>query len=70
MNQSATTIDASATEALRKQTRGTITLPQDAGYDQARKVYNAMIDKHPAIIIRCVDVADVMASLPDGLHIF
>jgi FAD/FMN-containing dehydrogenase len=63
MNQSATTIDASATEALKKQIRGTIMLPQDSGYDQARKVYNAMIDKHPAIIIRCVDVADVMASV-------
>jgi len=63
MNQSATTIDASATEALGKQIRGTIMLPQDSGYDQARKVYNAMIDKHPAIIIRCVDVADVMASV-------
>jgi len=63
MNQSATTIDASATEALKKQIRGTIMLPQDSGYDQARKVYNAMIDKHPAIIIKCVDVADVMASV-------
>lgn len=55
MNQSATTIDASATEALKKQIRGTIMLPQDAGYDQARKVYNAMIDKHPAIIIKCME---------------
>lgn len=63
MHQSATTIDASATEALKKQIRGTITLPEDPGYDQARKVYNAMIDKHPAIIIKCVDVADVMASV-------
>src|SRR6185312_13398374 len=63
MNQSATTIDASSTEALKKQTRGTITLPQDPGYDQARKVYNAMIDRHPAIIIKCVDAADVMASV-------
>lgn len=63
MNQPAITLEASAIEALRKQIRGTITLPQDKNYDQARKVYNAMINKHPAIIIQCVDVADVIASV-------
>lgn len=63
MNQPAITFEASAIEALRKQIRGTVTLPQDKNYDQARKVYNAMINKHPAIIIQCVDVADVMASV-------
>ncbi len=63
MNQSSTTFDASAIEALRKQIRGSIILSGDADYDQARKVYNAMINKHPAIIIKCVDVADVMAAV-------
>jgi FAD/FMN-containing dehydrogenase len=33
------------------------------GYDQARAVYNAMIDKWPEAIVRCVDVADVIAAV-------
>jgi FAD/FMN-containing dehydrogenase len=40
--------------------RGELILPHDAGYDQARSVYNGMIDKHPAAIARCRDVADVL----------
>src|SRR6185312_5800925 len=62
MNHSAK-LDAPVTEAFRKQIRGTITLPQDKDYHEVRKVYNAMIDKHPAIIIKCVDAADVIASV-------
>ena len=37
--------------------------PGDSGYDAARKVYNGMIDKRPALIVRCVDVADVIAAV-------
>ena len=33
--------------------RGDIIRPEDEGYDEARKVYNAMIDKHPRMIARC-----------------
>jgi FAD/FMN-containing dehydrogenase len=40
--------------------RGELLQPGDAGYDAARKIYNAMIDKRPALIARCVDVADVI----------
>jgi len=43
--------------------RGELIRPSDAGYDQARKVYNGMIDKRPLLIARCVDVADVMACV-------
>lgn len=63
MNQSATTFDSSAIEELKKQIRGTIILPTDPAYDQSRKVYNAMINKHPAVIIKCVDVADVITAV-------
>src|SRR5579871_2495951 len=37
--------------------------PGDEGYEQARKVYNGMIDKRPGLIARCVDVADVIRSV-------
>jgi FAD/FMN-containing dehydrogenase len=46
--------------------RGDLILPGDPGYDQARSVYNAMIDKHPAAIARCRDAADVIACVRFG----
>jgi FAD/FMN-containing dehydrogenase len=42
---------------------GDLILPRDAGYDEARAVYNAMIDRRPAAIARCRDAADVMACV-------
>ena len=53
-------------EQLRSRFRGEIILPGDGTYDSARKVYNGMIDKRPAVIARCVDVADVMAAVDYG----
>ena len=41
--------------------RGNLLEPNDKGYDDARKVYNGMIDKHPRLIARCTDVADVIS---------
>lgn len=58
-----TTVDI---EALRMQVRGAIIRPGDAGYEAARKVYNGMIDKRPAIIVMCADVADVIAAVNFG----
>ncbi|WP_303310061.1 FAD-binding oxidoreductase [Hymenobacter sp. BT730] len=43
--------------------RGQILQPQDAGYDAARRLYNGMIDKHPDLIVRCADVADVISAV-------
>src|SRR5215467_792367 len=40
--------------------RGKLIQPGDADYDEARKVYNAMIHKKPRLIARCADVADVI----------
>jgi FAD/FMN-containing dehydrogenase len=48
---------------LRSQLRGTVLEPADQGYEEARKVYNGMIDRHPAIIARCVDAADVITAV-------
>ena len=49
--------------ALRGKLRGETIEPGDALYDQARKLFNAMIDKKPAVIARCVDAADVITCV-------
>jgi len=46
--------------------RGDLIGPDDPGYDQAREVYNAMIDKRPAAIARCRDVIDVISCVRFG----
>ena len=43
--------------------RGELIQPGDQNYDEARKLYNAMIDRRPRFIVRCADVADVIASV-------
>jgi FAD/FMN-containing dehydrogenase len=50
-------------QAYRAQMRGTLIKRGDPDFDEARKVYNAMIDKRPRLIARCADVADVIASV-------
>ena len=42
--------------------RGEVIGPSDAGYDAARKIWNEMVDKRPALIVRCNGVADVIQS--------
>lgn len=46
--------------------RGSVVTPSDSQYDEARALYNAMIDKRPALIARCVDTADVVAAVEFG----
>src|SRR5579864_5009676 len=48
---------------LKASLRGTLLLPGQTGYDEARTLHNAMIDKHPAMIVRCAGVADVIAAI-------
>jgi FAD/FMN-containing dehydrogenase len=43
--------------------KGELIWPDDPGYEQARRVWNGMIDKHPALIARCADEADVQAAV-------
>lgn len=50
-------------EAFKTGLRGDLLRPGDAGYDEARKIWNAMIDKRPALIACCVGVADVMKTV-------
>ena len=51
---------------FRTAMRGALITPSDVNYDEARKVYNAMIDKHPALIAQCADTADVIAAINFG----
>lgn len=52
-------IEAAAVRELGEACRGDVLLPGQVGYDSARKVWNGMHDKHPALIARCIDPADV-----------
>lgn len=54
---------AAAIESLRKQMRGDLLGPDDEGYDDARRVWNARIDREPAAIARCTGPADVVAAV-------
>ncbi|WP_416483609.1 FAD-binding oxidoreductase [Streptomyces sp. CL12] len=56
-------IDETALDILRGALRGGVVGPGDPGYDRARGIYNAMIDRRPAAFARCVDVADVRTAL-------
>ena len=52
-----------AIQEFRGQFRGPIHEPGDAGYEEARRVYNAMIDRRPRLVAQCTDVADVIAAI-------
>ncbi|NJB87125.1 FAD/FMN-containing dehydrogenase [Lewinella marina] len=53
-------------ETLQAQLRGRLVFPTDEDYNERRKVFNAMIDKRPALLVLCVDVADVIAAVNFG----
>ena len=57
------TMGDEAVAALAAGMRGTCFTPTDAGYDDARIVWNGSIDRHPAIIARCCGVADVIDAV-------
>ena len=50
-------------DGLRADFKGAILLPNDDGYERARQIWNAMIDKRPAVIARCATTADVVRGV-------
>ncbi|MFY0990590.1 FAD-binding oxidoreductase [Halomonas sp. C05BenzN] len=57
------TLSDSTMRQFQERLRGPLILPAQAGYDEARRVFNGLIDRRPAMIVRCAGVADVMASV-------
>jgi FAD/FMN-containing dehydrogenase len=55
--------DSAVVTALKRQLRGPLLQPGDPEFDAARSVWNAMIDRRPALIVRCAGVDDVVASV-------
>ena len=56
-------VDVAAIDGLRTQLRGALLCPGQDGYDTARTIPNAMIDRRPALIARCTGAADVIACV-------
>lgn len=55
--------DSTAFEALKARLRGPLLLPANPGYDEARSIWNAMIDRRPALVVRCLGVADIVTCV-------
>src|SRR5207248_3203181 len=57
------TLPAETLDQLRSQLRGAMCLPGEPGYDQARTVWNAMIDRRPGIVVRAAGANDVIRAI-------
>jgi FAD/FMN-containing dehydrogenase len=58
-----TVIDDASLDSLRSSVRGEVLTPGTEAYNTARAVWNAMIDKYPALIVRCRGAADVISAV-------
>ena len=70
MTITATTLDGARTtvnhadiETLRRAVRGEVIVAGQAGYEEARRVWNGNVDRRPAVIVRCLDAADVQQAV-------
>ena len=58
-----TDLSQGSLDDLKARLRGPVTLPGTPGYEESRSVWNAMIDRRPALVVRCIGVADVIACV-------
>jgi hypothetical protein len=56
-------LEQKVVDGLRAALRGPLLLAGDAGYDEARSVWNAMIDRRPALVARCLGVSDIVTGV-------
>jgi len=63
LTRSVTRVDVDEVDGLRDQLSGTLVGPGDEGYDEARTIWNAMVDRRPALIARCTSTADVQLAV-------
>ena len=56
-------IKTEALQDFKEHLHGELIGPGDEGYESARRVWNGMIDKYPALIVRCTDVSDVVTAV-------
>src|SRR5437868_10343647 len=57
------TLSTELLDNFKSSLRGALLQAGDEGYDKARSIWNAMIDRRPALIVRAAGVADVMAAV-------
>ena len=56
-------LDEATAEQFKVELRGELIQPGEPDYAEVREAYNAMIDKHPRMIVRCSDAADVISCV-------
>src|ERR1700741_5640487 len=59
----AITLGSDTIAVLRQTLRGNLCLAQEAGYDEARTIWNAMTDRHPGAVVRCRGAADIIRAV-------
>jgi hypothetical protein len=69
-NRSEEAICKEAIETLKRKVKGQIVLPSDPSYDEVRQIWNAMIDRRPALIVRCAEAGDVPPAISFAVTYF
>src|SRR5262249_17266440 len=62
-SQSQVHLDERQLAGIRGTVRGQVCLEGSPGYDEARTIWNAMIDRHPDVVIRCAETADIIQAV-------